>query len=303
VHREEYRIENIIRIILNNEKKIIYSSIGINKTHNYLEKLDVINKLSNVSCIQYCLENYWVTIDEINISNQKFYIINIISRKQKCSDCSKCSKVMVDSVTGLNNRNYWELINNGSIFYPFNSKDFTLIIIDIDNLKEINDNFGHLAGDEAIKIVGESIKRNIRKEDLGVRYGGDEFIILLFNQDKRTAKTVIERIRKEINDLSHKQGINIQISAGAAYYNSTKRNMGDLIKMADRDLYREKQMKKTKERHNSDKLKYLLMEMEKLRDELNKKVANGSKGINNEDTLKVSEKLDELITKYLKEEN
>ena len=143
---------------------------------------------------------------------------------------------------GLNNRNYWELINNGSIFYPYNSKEFTLIIIDIDNLKEINDNFGHLAGDEAIKIVGESIKRNIRKEDLGVRYGGDEFIILLFNQDKRAAKTVIERIRKEINDLSHKQGINIQISAGAAYYNSTKRNMGDLIRMADRDLYREKQL-------------------------------------------------------------
>ena len=300
---EECRIEDIIRIILNREKKIIYSSTDVKKAHNYLEKLDVINKLSNVSCIQYCLENYLVTIDEIYISNQEFYIINIISRKQKCSDCSICGKVMVDSVTGLNNRNYWELINNGSIFYPYNSKEFTLIIIDIDNLKEINDNFGHLAGDEAIKIVGESIKRNIRKEDLGVRYGGDEFIILLFNRDKRAAKTVIERIRKEINDLSHKQGINIQISAGAAYYNSTKRNMGDLIKMADRDLYREKQMKKTKERHNSDKLKYLLMEMEKLRDELNKKVANGSKGINNEDTLKVSEKLDELITKYLKEEN
>jgi len=62
-------------------------------------------------------------------------------------------------------------------------------------------------------------------------------------------------------------------------------------------------MKKTKERHNSDKLKYLLMEMEKLRDELNKKVANGCKGINNEETLKLSQKLDELITRYLKEEN
>jgi len=302
VQGEECRIEDIIRIILNREKKIIYSSTNVKKAHNYLEKLDVINKLSNVSCIQYCLENYLVTIDEIYISNQEFYIINIISRKQKCSDCSKCSKVMVDSVTGLHNRNYWELINNGSIYYPLSTKDFALIIIDIDNLKEINDNFGHLAGDEVIKIVGQSIKRNIRKEDLGVRYGGDEFLILLFNQDKRAAKKVIERIRKEINELTASQRMSIQISAGVAYYNSL-RNVGDIIKMADRDLYREKQMKKTKERHNSDKLKYLLMEMEKLRDELNKKVANGSKGINNEDTLKVSEKLDELITKYLKEEN
>lgn len=302
MRKEEYEIEEIIRIVLNNENKVLYSSININETHYYLKKLGALNKLSKVSCVQYCLENHLAFIDEFYINDQKYHMITIVSSKQKCSDCSKCSKVLVDSVTGLHNRNYWELINNGSIYYPLSTKDFALIIIDIDNLKEINDNFGHLAGDEVIKIVGQSIKRNIRKEDLGVRYGGDEFIILLFNQDKRAAKTVIERIRKEINDLSHKQGINIQISAGAAYYNSTKRNMGDLIKMADRDLYREKQMKKTKERHNSDKLKYLLMEMEKLRDELNKKVANGSKGINNEDTLKLSQRLDGLIARYLKDE-
>jgi len=301
VQGEECRIEDIIRIILNREKKIIYSSTDVKKAHNYLEKLDVINKLSNVSCIQYCLENYLVTIDEIYISNQEFYIINIISRKQKCSDCSICGKVMVDSVTGLNNRNYWELINNGSIFYPYNSKEFTLIIIDIDNLKEINDNFGHLAGDEAIKIVGESIKRNIRKEDLGVRYGGDEFIIVLFNQDKRTAKTVIERIRKEISELAAEQGMNIQISAGAAYYDCL-RNMGDIIKMADRDLYKEKRVKKSKEKQNSEKLKHLLREIEKLRDELNKKVTLEGKGINNEETLRLSQKLDELITRYLIDE-
>ncbi|SDW84309.1 diguanylate cyclase (GGDEF) domain-containing protein [Tepidimicrobium xylanilyticum] len=101
-----------------------------------------------------------------------------------------------------------------------------------------------MAGDGVIKIVGQSIKRNIRKEDLGIRYGGDEFLILLFNQDKRAAKKVIERIRKEINELNAGQRISIQISAGVAYYNSLI-NVGDIIKMADRDLYKEKQMKKT----------------------------------------------------------
>ncbi len=301
MRKEEYEIEEIIRIVLNNENKVLYSSININETHYYLKKLGALNKLSKVSCVQYCLENHLAFIDEFYINDQKYHMITIVSSKQKCSDCSKCSKVLVDSVTGLHNRNYWELINNGSIYYPLSTKDFALIIIDIDNLKEINDNFGHLAGDEVIKIVGQSIKRNIRKEDLGVRYGGDEFLILLFNQDKRAAKKVIERIRKEINELTASQRMSIQISAGVAYYNSL-RNVGDIIKMADRDLYKEKQMKKTKEKQNSDKLKYLIQEIEKLRDELNKKVTLEGKGINNEETLKLSQKLDELITRYLIDE-
>lgn len=301
MRKEEYEIEEIIRIVLNNENKVLYSSININETHYYLKKLGALNKLSKVSCVQYCLENHLAFIDEFYINDQKYHMITIVSSKQKCSDCSKCSKVLVDSVTGLHNRNYWELINNGSIYYPLSKKDFALIIIDIDNLKEINDNFGHLAGDEVIKIVGQSIKRNIRKEDLGVRYGGDEFLILLFNQDKRAAKKVIERIRKEINELTASQRMSIQISAGVAYYNSL-RNVGDIIKMADRDLYKEKQMKKTKEKQNSDKLKYLIQEIEKLRDELNKKVAQGGKGLNSEETLKLSQRLDELIVEHLLDE-
>jgi diguanylate cyclase len=301
VRKEEYEIEEIIRIVLNNENKVLYSSININETHYYLKKLGALNKLSKVSCVQYCLENHLAFIDEFYINDQKYHMITIVSSKQKCSDCSKCSKVLVDSVTGLHNRNYWELINNGSIYYPLSTKDFALIIIDIDNLKEINDNFGHLAGDEVIKIVGQSIKRNIRKEDLGVRYGGDEFLILLFNQDKRAAKKVIERIRKEINELTASQRMSIQISAGVAYYNSL-RNVGDIIKMADRDLYKEKRVKKSKEKQNSEKLKHLLREIEKLRDELNKKVTLEGKGINNEETLKLSQKLDELITRYLIDE-
>ena len=301
MRKEEYEIEEIIRIVLNNENKVLYSSININETHYYLKKLGALNKLSKVSCVQYCLENHLAFIDEFYSNDQKYHMITIVSSKQKCSDCSKCSKVLVDSVTGLHNRNYWELINNGSIYYPLSTKDFALIIIDIDNLKEINDNFGHLAGDEVIKIVGQSIKRNIRKEDLGVRYGGDEFLILLFNQDKRAAKKVIERIRKEINELTASQRMSIQISAGVAYYNSL-RNVGDIIKMADRDLYKEKRVKKSKEKQNSEKLKHLLREIEKLRDELNKKVTLEGKGINNEETLKLSQKLDELITRYLIDE-
>ena len=72
--------------------------------------------------------------------------------------------------------------------------------------------------------------------------------------------------------------------------------------MADRDLYKEKRVKKSKEKQNSEKLKHLLQEIEKLRDELNKKVTQEGKGINNEETLKLSQRLDELIVKHLLDE-
>lgn len=171
----------------------------------------------------------------------------------------------------------------------------------MDNLKEINDTYGHTAGDKVIEIVGQAIKKCIRKEDAGLRYGGDEFIILLFNQDKKAAYRVVERIRREISELAAGQGINIQISAGVACYDCL-RNMGDIIKMADRDLYKEKRVKKSKDKQDSKKLKHLLQEIEKLRDELNKKVTLEGKGINNEEALKLSQKLDGLITRYLKDE-
>ena len=121
-------------------------------------------------------------------------------------------------------------------------QDLSLIFIDVDNLKEINDTYGHQTGDMVIKTVGRAIRNSIRKEDAGLRYGGDEFIILLFNQDKEVALKVVDRIRREINRLSQGLEIDIQISAGIAYYNSL-RNMADIIKMADRDLYKEKRTK------------------------------------------------------------
>ncbi len=294
---KEDKNKEIICIVLNKRYDIQYASIDNQNAIECLEKLEVLHRLSDDLPVEYNLKDYHVTIDEVNITGNMYYVITAVLRHPKCENCRKA---LTDAVTGLYNRNYWEQIISGTTFQP-RTQNFSLILIDVDNLKEINDTYGHTAGDKAIEIVGQAIKNSIRKEDAGLRYGGDEFIILLFNQDKKAAYRVIERIRREINKLAAGQGMNIQISAGAAYYDCL-RNMGDIIKMADRDLYKEKRVKKSKEKQNSEKLKHLLREIEKLRDELNKKVTQEGKGINNEETLKLSQKLDELITRYLKDE-
>ena len=287
----------IIRIVLNKRYDIQYASIDNKNAIDYIKKLDIVNRLLDDLPVQYDLENYHVTIDEVNITDNMYYAITAVLEYPKCENCRKA---LTDAVTGLYNRNYWEQIISDVTLHP-RTQNFSLILIDVDNLKEINDTYGHTAGDKVIEIVGQAIKKCIRKEDAGLRYGGDEFIILLFNQDKKAAYRVVERIRREISKLAAGQGMNIQISAGVAYYDSL-RNMGDIIKMADRNLYKEKRIKKSKEKQNSEKLKHLLREIEKLRDELNKKVVLEGKGINNEETLKLSQKLDELIIRYLIDE-
>lgn len=294
---KEDKNKEIIRIVLNKRHDIQYASIDNQNAIKYLEKLGDLYRLTDNFPIEYDLEDYNVTIDEVNITGNMYYVITAVLRHPECENCRKA---LTDAVTGLYNRNYWEQIISEVTLHP-RTQNFSLILIDVDNLKEINDTYGHTAGDKVIEIVGQAIKKCIRKEDAGLRYGGDEFIILLFNQDKKAAYRVVERIRREISKLAAGQGMNIQISAGVAYYDSL-RNMGDIIKMADRNLYKEKRVKKSKEKQNSEKLKHLLREIEKLRDELNKKVTLEGKGINNEETLKLSQKLDELITRYLIDE-
>lgn len=291
---KEDKNKRIIRIVLDKRYDIQYASIDNQNAIECLEKLEVLHRLSDDLPVEYDLEDYHVTIDEVNITGNMYYVITAVLEYPKCEDCRKA---LTDAVTGLYNRNYWEQIISDVTLHP-RTQNFSLILIDVDNLKEINDNYGHMIGDKAIEIVAKAIKRSIRKEDLGIRYGGDEFMILFNNQDNKAADKVIERIRREISELAAEHGMKIQISAGVACHDSL-RDMEDIIKMADRDLYKEKQMKKSKERQNSEKLKYLLQEIEKLRDELNKKVTQEGKGINNEGALKLSQRLDELIVKHL----
>ncbi|MBZ4664621.1 MAG: diguanylate cyclase [Caloramator sp.] len=296
MYKEDFETNGIIRIVMNQEHKIQYSSINNQETYNYLKKLDILEKLPEYSSVQYNSGNYCVAIDKLYIADQPYHIITIALRHHKCSNCSKA---FIDAPTGLYNRNYWEQISNGTIYHP-GIKEYSLILIDIDSLKKINDTYGHLAGDKAIEIVGQAIKRSIRKEDLGIRYGGDEFIVLLFNQDRKAAYKVVKRIRKEISKRTIEENLDIQISAGIACCDYLS-DLEEIVKMADKDMYREKEIKK-EQKVQTNTLKDLREEIEKIRNELNKRVIQEGKGINNEETLKLSQKLDELIAKYLKNE-
>lgn len=294
MYKEDFEIRETIFIVINQENIIEYSNINRHVARNYMKKMNILNKLPLDSLVQFTLDNYYITIDKFYISVKLYYVIII---NPKILICSNCHKAFIDMATGLYNRNYLEQVSRATCYQGI--KNLSLIFIDIDNLKIINDIYGHSQGDRAIKIVGQAIRKSTRKEDIGIRYGGDEFIILLLNQKQKVTYKVIKRIRKELNERSLDKKLNVHISVGVAYTDNLK-NIDDMIKIADRNLYREKKIKNKQKQVGESDINKLKHDIQKMQDELNKKVLENGKGISNQETLKLSQRLDELIVKYFK---
>lgn len=156
----------------------------------------------------------------------------------------------LDSLTGVANRyalnEYIKLLEN----QPTQFSETCLMVIDIDHFKQVNDVYGHLMGDQVIQFVAEKLKENIRTSDLLVRYGGDEFIVLIENVGMERALKIAEKIRSEIYeaksvdnvrcpDLKVSISISIGVAIGATSWMA-------LLEKADRALFQAKEQGKNK---------------------------------------------------------
>ncbi|HEX2944600.1 MAG TPA: GGDEF domain-containing protein [Clostridia bacterium] len=116
--------------------------------------------------------------------------------------------------------------------------NFSILMFDIDNFKNINDTLGHMAGDKCIRLLSASVRNNLRDIDIIGRYGGDEFLVVLPDTGAGQAITIAERFRKHIeaSDSPH-----YTISIGIASYPSDGTDVKTLIETADAGLYKSKQ--------------------------------------------------------------
>ena len=123
--------------------------------------------------------------------------------------------------------------------------DLSLAIIDVDHFKRVNDTYGHLTGDDLLRIIAKSLKDFVKGKDVVCRYGGEEFVILLPDTPLMGAVSVAEKIRKHFAQMSWKQkstGVSmgrITLSAGVALYRSGE-TMEDFVQRADVALYNSK---------------------------------------------------------------
>jgi diguanylate cyclase (GGDEF)-like protein len=114
---------------------------------------------------------------------------------------------------------------------------FSVLLIDLDNLKQINDQYGHIAGDQALKTVARIIRQNLREEDVIGRYGGDEFVVILRDTNLKGAENTTKRLIIELEsaDMSNDQPLSVSI--GICQYNPNDYSFEEILHRADQALY------------------------------------------------------------------
>jgi diguanylate cyclase (GGDEF)-like protein len=153
-----------------------------------------------------------------------------------------------DSLTGLYNvRMFNELWQREHNACERNRGAYALLMIDMDKLKEINDVFGHEAGNSAITLVAQCLQRSIRNTDHAARFGGDEFAVLLPGASPDVAEAVIKRVRHNVYkttlDLRSRM-IRCSVSIGVVSYPKDSKDMRDLRSLADDRMYRDKELRR-----------------------------------------------------------
>lgn len=158
-------------------------------------------------------------------------------RPQKDIQSSLEFMAFYDSLTHLPNRPYFEKIIQDLVISPI--QKFYLIFIDIDDFKGINDTYGHDCGDNLLKCVAQRIKSNLRERDVVARYGGDEFVALVYPQVDFDIRQILERlVRANQTPFSVKDhSLHTTLSFGVAEFPTHGRNLSELLSCADKAMY------------------------------------------------------------------
>lgn len=167
-----------------------------------------------------------------------FLFINQLLTRLKSQLLREHDAARVDALTGVSNvRHFYEVAANEVARSARYHHPLSLVYIDIDNFKNINDLKGHPAGNSVLRELGKELRKNIRKTDIVARVGGDEFVLLLPESDVCADGVAQKKIMELLHAVSKNMGYHITFSIGVACFLRPPRSVEELIKEADDLMY------------------------------------------------------------------
>lgn len=231
------------------ERKPIITNLG-SADPRFIVK-EVLSNTKSLLCVPLVAKGEVIGV--INITNKKHdklfnqkdleFITSLANQAAIAIDNAKLYELATkDGMTKLYiYRHFYTLLENEIRRCSRYNRNMSLIMMDIDNFKRINDTYGHLTGDAILKRLAAVLQETVRKIDIPARYGGEEFVVILPETDKEEAVKIAERIRKNVAAIVVKvnetEDLSPTISMGVAQYTTDGKEAKELINAADTALY------------------------------------------------------------------
>ncbi|WP_448567438.1 diguanylate cyclase [Thalassotalea ganghwensis] len=211
-----------------NYRPITGSADFMYQNTTFIPLLSATGEVTHLCLIVYDVTDIAIHKKELEKANQELAILS-----------------QTDGLTKLFNRTHWENCLQAEYKRWLRSQNAScLVMLDIDHFKRVNDEYGHMVGDEVIRHIAKLIRDQVRETDVSGRYGGEEFAILLADTDLASAKTFAERLRRNVEESVVKYNdidIKYTISIGIAEVSHSIDNYEAWIECADAALYMSKE--------------------------------------------------------------
>ncbi len=177
---------------------------------------------------------YWNAVARLG----SFFILTFILSELKTALKQEKEYSRIDFLTGIRNRrSFIELVDMEIHRIRRYEHPFTLVCIDLDNFKTVNDRFGHSTGDILLRLVARTLQQSIRATDTVARLGGDEFAILLPETGRNVAETILRKVRKINLDIMQRHGWPVTLSIGVVTFKSPPSTVDEALQISDQLMY------------------------------------------------------------------